>query len=166
MMTKTIAPSMREHERLREMLGTVAQLAGYTLNVPVPLPDGSIPDVARVNLTKSALFVGDAKNTETPWEIASTTRLLRYSAWVTSVSSGCVASRTGTLAVCFNKASNRDAWLLLFRQITHSRGLNGSTVSHASVDARTHLVWTQITPEEERLETPRRGAENLRRYAL
>lgn len=70
----------RAHESRRTLLETVADTAGYRL--PMPLPDGRRPDVLRVHVDRASLFVGEAKHTEGPYDLASTDRLRHYVSWV------------------------------------------------------------------------------------
>jgi len=62
------------------MLETVATLAGFTL--PLPLPDGTIPDVSRVCPYTGAVFIGDAKQSEHPQNPTTLGRLERYMRWL------------------------------------------------------------------------------------
>lgn len=73
------APS-RLHEYRRTVLDTVAILAGF--ETPIPLPDGSRPDVARVAVARGAIFFGDAKYSEDADDSAVMARLRRYSLWM------------------------------------------------------------------------------------
>jgi len=79
------------HERRRGWLDAIAILEGFTLGLPV-LPDGSIPDVLRVDPRRRWLFIGEAKDTESPRSAYTGARLHRYATWL--------AANGGVFAVC------------------------------------------------------------------
>lgn len=72
----------RSHEFRRSELATFANHLGF--HIPVPFPDGSVPDVAFVHVDRRALFVGDAKHTERPTSRATRARLSVYCSWLAS----------------------------------------------------------------------------------
>src|SRR5690348_931280 len=96
-----------EHQRRVDFLKTLAQLVGYSVSLPC-LPGGSIPDVLQYSPGNHGLFVGDAKNTETPFNQLTQVRLLRYllslSAYLRTSNSHCV------FAVCFGNYAQRAKW--------------------------------------------------------
>lgn len=79
------------HEHRRHWLDAIAILEGFTLGLPV-LPDGSIPDVLRVDPRRRWLFVGEAKDTESPGSADTGARLHRYATWL--------APNGGVFAIC------------------------------------------------------------------
>ena len=60
--SSTLSEPSLQHEARRSMLSTVATLAGFSS--PFPLPDGLVPDVARLSLATGAILIGDAKHSE------------------------------------------------------------------------------------------------------
>jgi hypothetical protein len=68
------------HETLRGDLLTAAILAGYPLHLP--LEAALIPDIVRTDFLRSAVFIGDAKATETPSNAATGARLTAYARMV------------------------------------------------------------------------------------
>lgn len=70
-------PSQLHDARVRT-LDTIADLIGYHSRVPSLFLGGASPDVVRVSTSKRALFIGDAKATETPGMIATASRLRNY----------------------------------------------------------------------------------------
>jgi hypothetical protein len=91
------------HEHRRDVLNSIAILAGF--EVTIVLPDGCRPDVARASLEAKAVFLGDAKHTEGPDDLASLARLTRYAAWL--VDGGRL--HRGILAICHRSGQGR-AW--------------------------------------------------------
>ena len=75
----TIVPS-RTHEARRVLLETVADIAGYRLELC--LPDGKRPDVLRLHINRQDLFVGEAKHAEGPDDLNSIDRLRHYLGWL------------------------------------------------------------------------------------
>lgn len=69
------APTLA-HEARRDELELLATLAG--IHVPTYLGIGLEPDVTRIDPRRRILFVGDAKETETPSSLSTRRRLARY----------------------------------------------------------------------------------------
>lgn len=72
-------PSHR-HEERRAMLETVATLAGFTANIT--LPYSVIPDVSRISLESGSIFIGEAKESETPQDFNTMARIEKYMQWL------------------------------------------------------------------------------------
>jgi hypothetical protein len=70
-----------EHECRRKFLHALAVLTGFEPQPYIGLPDGSIPDVLLVQRSTRGLFIGDAKETETPGTGDTQARLIRYMHW-------------------------------------------------------------------------------------
>ena len=70
----------RTHEARRVLLETMADVAGYCLEMS--LPDGRRPDVLRIHVDRPGLFLGEAKHTEGPSDLNSTDRLRHYLDWL------------------------------------------------------------------------------------
>ena len=70
----------RTHETRRVLLETIADAAGYRLEMC--LPDGTRPDVLRLHVGRLSLFLGEAKHTEGPSDFNSTDRLCHYLDWL------------------------------------------------------------------------------------
>lgn len=64
------------HEKRRLLLETVAMAAGFRLQLT--LPDGKRPDVLRLHVHGSSVFLGEAKHTEGPDDPRSCDRLHHY----------------------------------------------------------------------------------------
>src|SRR5438552_4098414 len=100
------APSA-PHEERRRVLDALAVLTGYTVELP-SLPDGSRPDVARMNGRRRSLFLGEAKDTETARRTDTQIRLVEYARWLAAATT--TGSR-GVLAVCFGRSADRARWV-------------------------------------------------------
>lgn len=70
----------RSHETRRVLLQTIADVAGYRLEMS--LPDGRRPDVLRLHVARPGLFLGEAKHTEGPSDLCSVDRLRGYLDWL------------------------------------------------------------------------------------
>ncbi len=58
------------------MLETIADAAGYSLRFH--FPDKKRPDVLRLHLDRTGLFLGESKHTEGPFDLCSVDRLRVY----------------------------------------------------------------------------------------
>ena len=97
------------HDLKARSLDTLAVLVGCRESLGGQFPDGLRPDVLRYDSSKGILFVGDAKNTESPGSIETQTRLLRYLHWLYVHSYG--GERKGIFAICFGDASDSKGWV-------------------------------------------------------
>jgi hypothetical protein len=100
---------MTRHEDRRVLLDSMAVLAGFTCDLAaVGLPDGSRPDVLRADLSGRRLFIGDAKDVETPGNAATGARLGRYMSW------GAGAASCGlevVVAICHGRPAESWRWV-------------------------------------------------------
>lgn len=125
------------HEERAETLAAMATLAGYTVAVNA-LPDRSRPDVLRTRPSDRAIFLGDAKATETPGNQETRARLRRY---LTFMRSYVAAGGFGVVALI---VSGRDAygWLRLLREFCVHVGSDTSHLTRLdAVDDRTAVAW-------------------------
>ena len=109
------------HEELVRLLDAMAHLIGCVEGFGGYLPDGRCPDVVRLDRRRNVLFVGDAKDTETPGNTATQCRLLAYVRWTKAF----VESRggIGVLAVCIDDKTESDRWLRLLNTLGHEVGI-------------------------------------------
>lgn len=126
-----------EHERLRAALHAIGQLMGYRIPGTVPLPDGSVPDVLLVAPERGAVFIGDAKHTESPMSFETYRRLLRYRDWWTSADG--LARAPSVLALAFSRGDQRASWRKLMEHLSTYAIGPAQEVLVASIDYRTHL---------------------------
>jgi len=131
-----------EHERRREALATMAVLAGCEMLLE-GLPDGSLPDVLRWRACDGLLFIGEAKDTESPNCQATQLRLHGYACWLRS------QSRPGVLAVV-HCAKHNVGWL---RLVTEEAGQAGSAVRQLHLSASEALTWVLFEGRDEEFAT-------------
>jgi hypothetical protein len=72
-------------------------------------PDGRRPDVLRADSRLTVLFIGDAKNTESPGNSETQARLLGYLRWLAAfVERG---AGIGVFALCFGEERHTSRWV-------------------------------------------------------
>jgi hypothetical protein len=119
------------HSLRVSILEELGSLIGCHQRVFTTLPDGCRPDVCKMALHSGLIFLGDAKDTETPGCRATAQRLSRYSDWLAShVKSG----RSGALAICHAKDRYSTGWIVLLERLTSRSGLNGSFAEVITLD--------------------------------
>jgi hypothetical protein len=108
------------HDERSAFLRDLATLIGCRGQVDV-LPDGHRPDVLRYNIERGLLFVGDAKDTETPGCAATRERLRYYVSWVSAhVSSG----GRGLVVICFGEVAHGAGWSSVLQALSQECGLH------------------------------------------
>jgi hypothetical protein len=120
-----------EHEGRVAVLDTLAVLAGFATDArPRVLPDGSRPDVLRVDQLRRRIFIGDGKASETPGREETRRRLRHYAAW------GVRASGYGevTLALCVGRPSDAGRWATLLRDLSRETKVRGLSVAEIETD--------------------------------
>lgn len=135
------APSAA-HEARRDVLHTVSTLAGYTLELPMTLPDGSRPDVLRLSMTLDGLFIGEAKETESAQMVATQARLARYMDWLAAANE---FYRHNVIAVSYRRFIDRHSWEACLQNLALDTGLvigglNSFSVSHDASITHLHLL--------------------------
>jgi hypothetical protein len=109
------------HERRRKLLDDMASLMAFppAADAVIALPDGSIPDVLRIDFHRRRLFIGDAKDVETPGNAATRRRLGHYIVWATT------AAKLGTdvvVAVCHGRQWEALDWARTLSGLARSAG--------------------------------------------
>lgn len=109
------------------------------------LPDGCQPDVLRGNLARRLLFLGDAKDTETPGCRATQMRLHRYFRWAR-----CHTDNGGTtiLAVCFGRRRDSAAWVRTLATLAAEVGIAWASIDVAKLTSENLLAWMIIRPPD------------------
>lgn len=105
-----------EHEYRRDMLNTIACVSGFKLPFPLPLPDGSYPDVMQVSVNVTGFFIGDAKHTERPGSSQTIHRLENYTNWLYPISEN--KYWHSIFAICHGRPEDSDDWLELLINLT------------------------------------------------
>jgi hypothetical protein len=96
------------HGSRTQFLDVLAVLTGCRLRLQA-LPDGHRPDVMRYDRERNRLFLGEAKETETPGNSETRIRLLTYLRWMRAYLSE--PSRTAVLAICYGTTAHGKGWL-------------------------------------------------------
>jgi hypothetical protein len=110
---------------------------GCADSFPCALPDGRRPDVIAFGPGRRLVFIGDAKDTETPGCVATWTRLRAYLPWARAI----VASgRSLVFGLCFGELEDLDGWANGLAAIAAEAGLTG-TVRVVSFGPGYHLAW-------------------------
>jgi len=154
------------HEARVLLLRSLARLVGCVESIGDSLPDGSRPDVLAVRRPDRSLFIGEAKESESPRDQAAILRLRRYMQWA-KLSSG---STAGVFAVC--APSSGPDWLDLLVNLADEHSLTPSRPSLSELGSRdlvatvcwdravTHLADARAARAASF--TPRSPAEELR----
>ncbi len=105
---KNTSHSLDIHNNRVTFLDSLAVLSGCSESIGSSFPDGCHPDVARVNSSERFLFIGDAKNTEGPGNLATRVRLLCYLHWFIVHAR---AGGDGVFAVCMGYDADIRGWV-------------------------------------------------------
>jgi hypothetical protein len=109
------------HNEKVRFLDTLAVLLGCAGSIGGHLPDGKYPDVLRIDTKRGILFIGDAKNTETPGCAETQIRILGYLKWLATY---CTARKgLGVFAICFGNATDALNWKQAVIMLAHEVGL-------------------------------------------
>lgn len=134
------------HEHRSATLTTLAVLTGHTHTLP-GLPGGLRPDVLQLRPEDGSLFLGDAKNTETPSSTATFNRLSRYADFAAN---WVAAGHAAVLALIVDQ---RDAygWLRVLRDLALAP--SGGIAVPGQVDViewGSAVVWHRFPPASRR----------------
>ena len=141
----TAAGRQAQHERKVEFLDALAVLAGCEETMGGALPNGSRPDVLRLDSRRRILFIGDAKHSESPKDRETQARLLGYARWLsTHVRSG----GAGVFAVCFTRESDTDAWVRTIGMLGHEVGLPDTERRVERFEPGLTVAWCKFEPSD------------------
>lgn len=142
------------HEERRRVLDALAILGGCREPLLPFLPDGRRPDVLRFDAERRHLFVGDAKDTETPGCGDTRERLLHYASWLRANG---VAAGSGTLALC-HPPDDAGRWGRLLEGVARAQGFRDVFARRRDLDAETAVSWVELClPTEPGQAASRRG---------
>lgn len=126
----------RLHEDRKDALDTLATLCGFTQNLAGGLPDGSRPDVLRVSIARRAIFIGEAKATESAHSTEVAARLTNYMNWLCAAPAGSVIA----LGVGWEHTLN---WAATVDRLAKKRNLRLSPVTEIDLEDLVCLWWTK-----------------------
>jgi len=140
--THNLSSRLNEHERLVDFLDTMAVMLGCAQTLNSQLPDTTRPDVIRLNTKSDILFIGDAKNTESPDSISTQERLSNYILWLSLFLSN-NNKRKIVFAICHNKRENSHSWLKMSFSLFSRSGIYPSKYGVEEFDSSTYVEWIQ-----------------------
>lgn len=129
----------REHEIAREALNDIAILSGYSSELPLPLPDCGIPDVARITDSMKGIFIGDAKHTEHPTNEHTLVRIRKYLKWLANLSVDVRQQSVFALSVTDSLAAAE--WHLILNNLANDVGIMSFRAQHRTIDVDLSIIW-------------------------
>ena len=129
-----------KHEERRRTLDALAILGGCREPLLPFFPDGRRPDVLRFDRARRHLFVGDAKDTETPGCRDTRVRLGLYASWLQA---NALVAGIGTLALC-HPADAGGRWLDLLEVVAEEQGFTSAGARQRLLDAETVVSWLEL----------------------
>jgi hypothetical protein len=134
--------ALAEHDKKARLLNDLAILLGCDGGLHSGFPDGRRPDVVRIDVVRQILFIGDAKQTETPRCEMTRIRLRNYLRWLRA--HVCDAERLGIFALCFEKRSHRKGWSQTIIDTAALVGLQTHRHGFCSFGERLNMVWAVL----------------------
>lgn len=144
MSAQSVARSVKDpetcHAALTTVLQDLAMLFGCASALRNGLPDGRRPDVLAVSANRDILFVGDAKDTETPGSASTYARFDRYLEWARAY----LRRSRGTVivAICFREESHAEDWQATLNDLCIDASLPITRLRYDYLAAGVNLVWT------------------------
>ena len=142
------------HEKRRVLLRTIAELAGYKLEMS--LPDGKRPDVLRLHVGRLGLFVGEAKHTEGPSDFSSVDRLRQYLDWLLLL----YQEGVGSILAIAHPCGLGEAWRKRVDWLCQDLGIKGA-VGIKKVTSVTTVTSMVFFPDGQLREQPCRTENGL-----
>jgi hypothetical protein len=118
----------------------MAILAGCREALLPFFPDGRRPDVLRFDSPRRHLFVGDAKDSESPGCRETRERLARYTAWLRA---NAMIAGSGTLALC-HSATGASRWLELLEMVARDQGFDDLRGRQRRLDTEIVISWLEL----------------------
>jgi len=135
--TRHINPGYK-HEERRGILSDIAILSGYDTNLKRGLPDGTIPDVLRIDSSCGSIFLGEAKDTESPGMLSTRKRLLNYLSWFRFIVGNCKGS---LFVLC---VGNKERWKCTLSGLVLDAGIKNSMISAEKIDNENYLITLRL----------------------
>lgn len=127
------------HEVRVDLLRTVASLAGYPRGLPLGLH--VVPDVVRFDSTRRRVFVGDAKETESPGNLLTARRLRAYAGALRPL---LAAGWDAVFVVCHGTLYRADPWCAVLTEAVRTAGLVPSFAGSNVIDRDAVLAWVSL----------------------
>ena len=131
------------HESRRKVLDSLAILSGYPQEMYDGLPDGRRPDVLRLDAKQQRLFIGDAKDSESPSDLNTKVRLLAYFRWLSVhviARGGC-----GTMAICFGNPHHINGWIITLEELAKEACIVKYHIGAERLDSELLVAWCDIS---------------------
>lgn len=129
----------RAHRERTELLRSLGVLFGCVQEVPGGFADGTRPDVLRSDAPKAVLFVGEAKDTESPGNTETQLRLLAYLRWINAyIRRG---GQRAIVAVCFGTAAHTKRWRDTLAFLSVEADLVPLQSGSERFDIKARIVW-------------------------
>ncbi|MFC1678653.1 hypothetical protein ACFL2T_00335 [Elusimicrobiota bacterium] len=131
-------PVVGHHDRRVAELKTLGALLGCHEDIGNQLPDGRRPDVVRLSHSKRLLFIGDAKDTESPGSRASQARLEAYLSWMrANVASGA----RGLMVICYGRRTDTEGWLSTLTTLADECGIEVQDAGTETFGPGLWITW-------------------------
>lgn len=131
------------HEYRVQLLETLSSLVGCHEDIGNELPNGSRPDVVRLDRKRRLLFFGDAKDTETPGNRDTQARLYRYIGDL--VSHAQHAGTVSIFALCFREYAHIDQWTNVIRDLVNEAQGAITSTKIGSFGSGTCTAWFVVS---------------------
>jgi len=132
------------HKQRQEFLDCLAILTGYEVELTTGFPDGRYPDVLRIDQSRQRLFIGDAKDSESPGCLDTQARLLAYFRWLSVHVVG--RGGQGMVAICFGDVGHAPGWIATLEALAKEAGV-GHMVSGVDYFGPGFVVAWSRTPD-------------------
>jgi hypothetical protein len=143
-----------EHERRVALLEDLATLAGFYAEAPRFTVRG-VPDVLRISPRSKNLFICDAKDTETPGNLQTQLRLLRY---MVDAREYATSGRSVLFGVCTRTANNFGAWPKNIRMLAAGASISSVQIESLYLGSGFQFIYFDVRPSA-RLKAERDGFE-------
>jgi hypothetical protein len=136
---------LQPHDYRTRFLEALATLIGCQESFGRELPDDRRPDVMRMDSAHNVLFLGEAKNSETPGNVATRARLQRYLLWLSTH----VLRRdgVGVLALCIGHREDACLWHQVVLMLGSEVGIAPDVHGVERFGPGLVLVWSAFLPQ-------------------
>ena len=144
--TRRLEEQSESHEYRARFLEALATLVGCQESFGGELPDGRRPDVMRIDSAHNVLFLGEAKHSESPGNVATRARLQKYLLWLSTH----VLRREGVgiFAVCFGREEDAKYWSETISLLESEVGMEPDSRGAERFQPGLILVWSVFLPQK------------------